>query len=217
MRLHTTFHTARLGATEFKVVRPARTPARAVLVDTSWFLNGRFDQEAAQTAAGLWALAATSPRTLVHLPIRANAKHGPEGAPGGGRPLDLVLLHHSLQFAPSRWKELRGRLGPGRPRTVDLPGPDPDADPGVPDLHHRENHDRFHQDIHSETLFMTGSTTMFRVGAGLFADLARRGPGQLVHHPGTHYCRSLYCHPHDRDLHLEYCEEWPAGQSGGSS
>ncbi|MEV0414773.1 hypothetical protein AB0I68_29155 [Streptomyces sp. NPDC050448] len=207
MRLHTTFHTARLGATEFKVIRPARTPARAVLLDDTWHLNGWFDQEAARITAGLWALAATSPRSLVHLPIRANAAGGPDA--GTRRPLDLVLLHHSLQFAPSRWKELRGRLGPGRPRTVDLPGPGPGAEPGASDLHHRENRDRFRQDIHSETLFMTGSARTFRETAGLFANLARTGPGQVFNHRGRHYCRSLYCHPCDRDLHLEYCEEWP--------
>ncbi|QDO37152.1 hypothetical protein FNV62_01880 [Streptomyces sp. RLB3-17] len=26
----------------------------------------------------------------------------------------LVLPHHSLQFAPTRWKEIRSRLGSGR-------------------------------------------------------------------------------------------------------
>ncbi|WP_327361303.1 hypothetical protein [Streptomyces sp. NBC_01296] len=208
MRLHTTIHTARLGATEFKVIRPARTPARAVLLDGPWYLNGWFDQEAAQITAGLWALAAASPRSLVHLPIRANAAGGPDT--GAGRPLDLVLLHHSLQFAPSRWKELRGRLGPGRPRTVDLPAPDPDAEPDASGLHHRENRDRFRQGIHSETLFMTGSARTLREAAVQFADLARTGPGQVFNHGGRHFCRSVDCDPQDRDLHLEYCEEWPA-------
>ncbi|MFF1495261.1 hypothetical protein [Streptomyces sp. NPDC058304] len=210
MRLHTTIHTARLGATEFKVIRPARTPARAVLFDDPWYLNGWFDQEAAQITAGLWALAATSPRSLVHLPLRANAAGGTDTAIGTRRPLDLVLLHHSLQFAPSRWKELRGRLGPGRPRTVDLPAPDQDAESGASDRHHRENRDRFRQDIHSETLFMTGSARTFREAAGQFADLARMGPGQAFNHGGRHCCRSVDCDPADRDLHIEYCEEWPA-------
>ncbi|KOU13147.1 hypothetical protein ADK52_38930 [Streptomyces sp. WM6372] len=209
MRLHTTLHTARLGAVEFKVIRPARPPAHAVLVDDPWYLNGWFDREAAHVTAGLWALAATSPRSLVHLPIRANAKDGPGRATGVQRPLDLVLLHHSLQFAPSRWKELRGRLGRGRPRTVDLPVPAPDAEPVVSDRHHRENRDRFHQEIHSETLFMTGSTRTFREAAAEFATLAREGPGRAYNHGGRHYCRSVNCDPTDRDLHVEYREEWP--------
>jgi hypothetical protein len=211
MKLHTTIHTARLGATEFKVIRPARTPVRALLVDDPWYVNGWFDQEAAHFTAGLWALAATSPRSLVHLPIRANAASAGEPRDTGGRrPLDLVLLHHSLQFAPSRWKELRGRLGPGRPRTVNLAAPDPDAQPHAPDRYHRENRDRFRQDIHSETLFMTGSTRTFREAAGQFADLARNGPAQVFNHGGRHYCRSVDCDPADRDLHIEYREEWPA-------
>lgn len=127
MRLHTTIHTARLGATEFKVIRPARTPARAVLLDGPWYLNGWFDQEAAQITAGLWALAAASPRSLVHLPIRANAAGGPDT--GAGRPLDLVLLHHSLQFAPSRWKELRGGSAPGARAPWTCPPPTPMRSP----------------------------------------------------------------------------------------
>ncbi|WP_328764151.1 hypothetical protein [Streptomyces sp. NBC_00272] len=183
-----------------------------MLVDTVWYwyLNGWFEQQTAQTTAGLRPLAATSPRALVHLPIRADAQNEPDGAADGWRPLDLVLLHHSLQFAPSRWKELRGRLGPGRPRTVDRPGTDPDADPDVSDLHHRENRDRLRQDIHSETLFMTGRARTFRDGAPLFADIARRGPAQVFNHRGEHYCLTLRCHCCDRDLHLGYSEEWPA-------
>ncbi|ROQ95146.1 hypothetical protein EDE04_1586 [Streptomyces sp. 2132.2] len=211
MKLHTTIHTARLGAAEFKVIRPARTPVRALLVDDPWYVNGWFDQEAARTIAGLWALAATSPRSLVHLPLRANAASAGEPQDTGvRRPLDLVLLHHSLQFAPSRWKELRGRLGPGRPRTVDLPCPGPDAQTYAAGRHHREDRDRFRQDVHSETLFMTGSARTFREAAGEFADLARTGPGRVFNHGGRHCCRSVDCRPADRDLHLVYREEWPA-------
>ncbi|MEU8838138.1 hypothetical protein AB0D97_03265 [Streptomyces roseus] len=208
MRLHTTVHTARLGAREFKVIRPAPVPARAVLVDGPWYTDGWFDREAAHLTAGLWALAATSPRSLVHLPLRANAAGGAYA--GTWRPLDLVLLHHSLQFAPSRWKELRGRLGPGRPRTVDLRVPDPDARPAGSGRQPWENRDRFRQDIHSETLFMTGSARTLREGAGRFADLARTGPGVVFGHTGRHYCRRVDCHPADRGLHIEYLEQWPA-------
>ncbi|MEV6579669.1 hypothetical protein AB0M92_16100 [Streptomyces sp. NPDC051582] len=214
MRLHTTIHTARLGAREFKVIRPAPVPARAVLVDGPWYLDGWFDREAAHLTAGLWALAATSPRSLVHLPLRANAAGGADPGTGPRRPLDLVLLHHSLQFAPSRWKELRGRLGPGRPRTVDLHVPDPDAQPGGSGRHHREKRDHFRQDIHSETLFMTGSARTLREGAGRFADLARTGPGEVLNHGGRHYCRRVDCRPADRDLHIEYRGEWPPRPAG---
>jgi hypothetical protein len=44
-----------------------------------------------------------------------------EWVDGWGRPLDLVLLHHRLAFPPSRWKQVRSRLGTGRPHTVVLP------------------------------------------------------------------------------------------------
>ncbi|MET9463727.1 hypothetical protein ABZY44_02690 [Streptomyces sp. NPDC006544] len=98
----------------------------------------------------------------VHVPLR-------RAGPGtGARGLDLVLLHHSLQFAPARRKQLRARLGPGRPRTARLAGPvaaDPSGGPRA-QRHHEENRDRFHQHVHAGTLFMTGSAPLF----------AQRGP-----------------------------------------
>ncbi|MFE3627612.1 hypothetical protein [Streptomyces goshikiensis] len=203
MKLPVTLHRPRLGPAEFNVIRPARTPDRALLLDADRYLNAYFDQEAAQLTAGLWALAASSPRSLIHLPIRPK---GAAGAPAPGprqRPLDLVLLHHSLQFAPSRWKELRARLGAGRAHTVVMPGPDPDAEIDGTAPHHREDRDVFRQHVHSETLFMTGSARTFRDGAALFADLARHGPHQVLAHPGTHYCRRLFSDS-GREVHIEY-------------
>ncbi|MBT2452105.1 hypothetical protein J7F03_34625 [Streptomyces sp. ISL-43] len=210
MKLPLTIHQARLGPAEFKVIRPARPPARAALSDGRWYLHAQVDQAAAQLIAGLWTLAATSPRSLVHVPLRRARPDAQE--PG----LDLVLLHHSLQFAPSRWKELRARLGPGRPQTADLPGPasaDPAVDPW-PERHHKENRDRFHQRVHAGTLFMTGSAKLFADTAWLFADIAHRGPGYVLAHPDhQHYCTRL--RPGNgvlaagSGLHVVYRDQWP--------
>lgn len=211
MKLPLTIHQARLGPAQFKVIRPARRPARAALSVGSWYVHAQVDQEAAQLVAGLWSLAATSPRSLVHVPLR-------RADPDSGEPgHDLVLLHHSLQFAPSRWKELRSRLGPGRPQTADLPGPgpfDPAAEPWS-QRRHKGNRDRFHQHVHSGTLFMTGSAKLFADTAWLFADIALRGPGHVLAHPGDrHYCTRL--RPGDgtlgsgSGLHVVYRDRWPA-------
>ncbi|MFZ3473635.1 hypothetical protein ACODT3_08040 [Streptomyces sp. 4.24] len=210
MKLPLTIHQARLGAAEFKVIRPARPPERAVLSVGEWSLDVQVDQRAAQLVAGLWSLAATSPRALVHVPLRG------ADPDTGERGLDLVLLHHSLQFAPSRWKELRAKLGAGRARTADLPGPapfDPEADPS-PQRHPKENRDRFHQHVHSGTLFMTGSARLFADTAWLFADIAHRAPGYVLAHPGhAHYCTRL--RPGDgafgsgAELHIAYRDRWP--------
>ncbi|MFJ7268673.1 hypothetical protein ACIQV3_18850 [Streptomyces sp. NPDC099050] len=211
MKLPLTIHRARLGPVEFKVIRPARPPARAVLSDGNWRLHVQVDQGAAQLIAGLWSLAATSPRSLVHLPLR---RTDPDtGAPG----LDLVLLHHSLQFAPSRWKELRARLGPGRPQTADLPGPAssaPVVDPW-PERRHAENRDRFHQHVHAGTLFMTGSAKLFADTARFFADVAHQGPGYVFAHPDhRHYCATLGAYDNTvsagSGIHIVYRDRWPA-------
>jgi hypothetical protein len=215
MKLPLTIHQARLGSTEFKVIRPGRPLAHAVLIDCDRYLDAYLDQDAAQRIGGLWKLAASSPRSLVHLPMRANRPPSREAPEEGLRQLDLVLMHHSLQFAPSRWKEVRGRLGPGRPQTVTLTGPehageavaDPDA------RHYQENRDLFHQHLHAETLFMTGSAKVFRDTAQHFFDVARHGPGHVPVHPShPHFCTQLHSNAgilgNAREIHIEYCDQW---------
>ncbi|MGW1727896.1 hypothetical protein ACWCQK_33910 [Streptomyces sp. NPDC002306] len=215
MKLHLTIHQARLGAREFNVIRPARPLAHAVLVDHDRHLDAYADQDEARRIGGLWTLAASSPRSLIHLPLRANRPPSHELPHDGTRRLDLVLSHHSLQFAPARWKELRGRLGPGRPRSVTLPDPghtDTAAiDPGT--RHHRENRDLFHQHLHAETLFMTGSEKVFRDTARHFLDVARNGPGYVPLHPNyPRYCTELHSGDgilgNAREIHIEYCDQW---------
>lgn len=215
MKLPVVVHRARLGGDEFRVIRPAQPLTRAVLIDHNWHLDAYLDQDAARSIAGLWMLAARSPRSLIHLPMRANHPPAREIPDDVGFQLDLVLLHHSLQFAPSRWKRLRGRLGPGRPQSVSLPEAE-DDDVAVTDYaarHYRENRDLFHQHLQAETLFMTGSTKVFRETARHFLDVARKGPGHIPVHRGyPHFCTEL--HSNDgilgdaREIHIEYCDEW---------
>lgn len=215
MRLPISIHHARLGATEFKVIRPARPLRHAVLIDHDWYLNAYVDEDAARRIGDLWTLAATSPRTLVHLPMRGNQPPSPALPGDPPRRLDLVLMHHSLQFAPARWKELRGRLGPGRPRTVTLRGSgrEDDAEVDYAARHHRENRDLFHQHLHAETLFMTGSTQVFRETARHFHEVARNGPAHVRAHPSrSHFCTRFHSDDgtlgNAREIHIEYCDAW---------
>ncbi|MYZ35959.1 MULTISPECIES: hypothetical protein [unclassified Streptomyces] len=215
MRLPIIIHHARLGATEFKVIRPARPLPHAVLIDHDRHLDAYLDQDAARRIGGLWALAATSPGALIHLPIRGNQPPSRELPEDATRRLDLMLLHHSLQFAPARWKEIRSRLGPGRPQTVTLldSGLEGDAVVAYEARHYQENRDLFHQHLHAETLFMTGSAKVFRQTAQHFLDIAHNGPGYVPIHPNyPYFCTEL--HSNDgilgdaREIHIEYCDEW---------
>ncbi|MFD3945133.1 hypothetical protein [Streptomyces sp. NPDC058579] len=215
MKLPITLHHARLGSQAFKVIRPARPLTHAILLDHDRHLDAYVDQDAAQRIAGLWTLAASSPGALVHLHMRGNRPPSRELPDAGTRQLDLVLLHHSLQFAPSRWKEVRGRLDQGRPQTVKLPDPGRATEPAIDPAarHHRENRDLFHQHVHAETLFMTGSAKVFKDTARHFLDVARHGPGYVPVHPSyPHFCTEF--HSNDgtlgdaREIHIEYCDEW---------
>ncbi|MFE9045278.1 hypothetical protein ACFYOG_30765 [Streptomyces sp. NPDC007818] len=215
MSLPVLVHRSRKGPEEFRVIRPAEPLTRAALIDHDRYLGAYLDGSAARGIAELWLLAARSPRSLVHVPLRANGRPDRAVPGGAGSPLDLVLLHHSLQFAPSDWKRVRGRLGPGRPQTVSLPeaeGAAPAVDHAA--RHHRENRDLFHQHVHAETLFMTGSTKVFRESAQHFLTVSREGPLHTPDdHGSTHFCTRLYGNAgilgkDARELHIEYCDQW---------
>lgn len=178
MKLPVTIHHARLGTDAFRVIRPGRPLTHALLTDRDWHLAAYLGQDAALMIAG--AVAARRPLTTLTDPLT-----DPSQPPVGlqltwhHQPrLDLVLLHHSLQFAPARWKQVRQRLGPGRPQAATLPEAE-HADEmaiGHAARHYRDNRDKFPQHLHAETLFMTGSAKVFRETADRFLDIARHGP-----------------------------------------
>ncbi|WP_327238295.1 hypothetical protein OG349_34185 [Streptomyces sp. NBC_01317] len=93
MKLPITIHRARLGPMEFKVIRPARPLVHAVLIDHDRHLDAYLDQDAAQRIGGLWSLAAPSPRSLVHVPKRANRSpsrlHSNDGVLGDAREIHI--------------------------------------------------------------------------------------------------------------------------------
>ncbi|MEV6330436.1 hypothetical protein [Streptomyces sp. NPDC051909] len=79
--------------------------------------------------------------------------------------------------------------------------------------HHQENRDLFHQHLHAETLFMTGSAKVFRETARHFLDVARNGPAHALAHPNhTHYCTQFHSNEgvlgNAREIHVEYCAAW---------
>ncbi|MEU5403799.1 hypothetical protein ABZ348_31460 [Streptomyces sp. NPDC005963] len=216
MKLRITVHQARIGPQEFTVIRPAGRLLHAVLIDHDRHLGAYLDEEAARYIGGLWTLAATSPRSLIHLPLRGNPNPArPLGAPGT-RQLDLVLLHRSLPFAPSHWQEVNGRLDPGRVQTVTLAssGAASPLPMGRRSRRSRENGDHIHQHLQAETLFLGGSATTFRASARHFLDVASQGPGRSDdrHHlPPAPRPEGALLGP-GRELRLEHRDAWqPSG------
>ncbi|MFJ5831651.1 hypothetical protein [Streptomyces sp. NPDC093089] len=213
-------HEVRFGDGEIRVVRPEPVPERLVLRDDGHWLSMYVDREGAERLTALWALAARSARSLIHLPIRAN--RAPDAVGGDGVPvaLDLVLAHHSLRFPAASWKGVRARLGAGRPRT----GATPDADfpdPGTVD-HGRRYHPTFRDhlgfDIAAHTLFVVGSATAFREYGAELRGLVDEAPSHGHRNPGArHYCVELTSGPWSRPrsrrnvpgaLHIQYCDTW---------
>ncbi|WP_052848791.1 hypothetical protein [Streptomyces avicenniae] len=209
--LRITVHRVRLGRDEFRVIRAADPLVRARLVgpEPAWGdLQMNVDAGAARSIGMLWSLAARSRRSLVYLPLRDGAL--PAGGPRRAEPpLDLVLLHHSLQFKPHHWKRVRGRLGAGLRGTARLSPADLRGDGEIDHAahHHREYRDTFHQHVHAHSLFMVGSARVFRETAGMFFDLVRQAPD---HGADSHHCEELG-HPlvgNGRDIHIEYTRRW---------
>ncbi|WP_330349346.1 hypothetical protein [Streptomyces sp. NBC_00582] len=208
------------GGAGVRVIRAAPASVRLALRDDRHWLSMYADREGAGLLVALWALAARSAHSLVYLPIRANP--APEGVAGDGEPvaLDLVLLHHGLQFPTASWKEVRGRLGAGRPHTVSLPDRDFPDESAVDHDRWRHREYRDHLDFHlaAHTLFVVGSATAFRAHGAALRGLVDEAPSHRHRHPaGTHHCVELGSGPwpHARTrrhvpgrLHIQYCATW---------
>ncbi|MER6157320.1 hypothetical protein ABT147_17540 [Streptomyces sp. NPDC001868] len=213
-------HRARLGGDEFRVIRPAPAPARLALRDDGHWLSMYADRAGAEQLVALWALAARSVRSLVHLPIRANP--APEGGVGEGEPvaLDLVLVHHSLRFPTASWKELRSRLDAGRPQTSDTPDHDfsDRAAAHHPRRQYRTYRDHLSFDIVAHTLFVVGSPTAFREYGTVLRGLVDEAPSFPYRYPHAgHFCVEFGAGPWSRvrnwrrvvsPLHIQYSAEW---------
>ncbi|MFB6392841.1 hypothetical protein [Polymorphospora lycopeni] len=203
----------RLGYHRYRVVRAARVPRFAGLYEGRLGAQFCLDKESAAMFAMAWGLAARSPYTIVYLPLR---RAEPPDRHVWGRPLDLVLLHHRLAFAPSRWKQVRARLGTGRPHSVTLPGDAWPSRPAAADrgrFWHQDFLDHLRWDIAADTLFLTGSRKAFELEADQVRALAEECPAHRVRTPGTHCCAEIGMgrtrHYPDRrrpyaELHAEY-------------
>ncbi|WP_354638613.1 hypothetical protein [Kitasatospora camelliae] len=213
-------HEVRVGGGEFRVVRPEPAPGRLVLLDDHHWLSMYADREGAAALVDLWALAARSARSLVYLPIRANPV--PEGAAGEGEPiaLDVVLVHHSLQFPTAAWKRVRAGLGAGRPQTTATPErdfPDPDAI-DYERRGHRAFRDHLDFAVAAHTLFVVGSAPAFREHGTTLRGLLDEAPASAHRDPGPgHFCVELtpgtWSRPRNRRnvpgrLHIQYAASW---------
>ncbi|GAA4918192.1 hypothetical protein GCM10023223_42910 [Stackebrandtia albiflava] len=209
-------HGVRLGRAEYRVVRADPVPARLALRDDHHWLSMYADRAGAERLLAMWALAARSARSLVYLPIRAGAV--PRDTPDGvdSTALDLVLVHHRLQFPVSSWKRLRARLGAGELRTATTPA----HDPRVPDdldharRDHREYRDHLRFAVAAHTLFVIGGARAFRASGAALRGLVEEGPSYLHEYPNaSHYCVELRAGPWSRPwtdrrtpaaLHIQY-------------
>ncbi|WP_439661062.1 hypothetical protein ACSHWB_05840 [Lentzea sp. HUAS TT2] len=211
-RWRTLVSTVRLGRDEYRVVRPAKPLKHAPLYDTCDAYLGVqviVDKAAARELAMAWEFAMRSPRTLVYLPLR-ETEWECRGLGDGDEPLlDLVLMHHSLGFPPSRWKEVRARLGAGRPHTVHsrgFPSIDGLLTPDYQPLR-RTYRDLVRHHFAADTLFLTGSWKAFALNGDEWRRLVEDGPRQMHENPGGHCCAEIKV---ERDwdwMHVVYCDE----------
>ncbi|OIJ67540.1 hypothetical protein [Streptomyces mangrovisoli] len=174
MRLRLREFRPRTGPHEHRVVQP-RSPLRhASLRDPAPIGTLMADHDGLNRLAGLFAFAACSRHTVVHLPLR-DAVPPDEGV---GEFVDLVLAHHSYGLRASGWPALRRGLGPGRPLTVETDEARTRRDAAA--WRARARHADFRDDLrhltHARTYFLFGSRGVFAEAADSFAHAAARGP-----------------------------------------
>lgn len=202
--------TVRLGATAYRVIRPERPPAHAVLNDDLAGQQLSADRSATVDLAIAWWLAARSPRSLVWLPLRTAAADC--GSAPESRRLDLVLLHHSLGFRVSAWKQVRSRIAEPKVHKVTMPAgalPSPDRR-SFERRDHDDFRDRLSRSIAADTLFVIGSRLAFDLEGWKLRELAEESPARLAERPEAHCCAEIGLGRYDRpatysELHIECC------------
>ncbi|WP_026316604.1 hypothetical protein [Actinokineospora enzanensis] len=181
----------RLGDERYRVIRPERPIPHASLYDGRLGAELAVDKDGALDIAFAWWLAARSPRSLVYLPLRSGKSTC--GEEYGGRKLDLVLLHHTLQFRASRWKQVRSRLSPAAIHKMTLP-PRPFR-PFDLDAHVRPHQDDFRDHLRwslaADTLFLIGSRQAYERQGDALRTLAEDCPTHLAENPETHCCAEI--------------------------
>ncbi|MBA0054194.1 hypothetical protein E0L36_26075 [Streptomyces sp. AJS327] len=228
LRLKIEVRRARLDGVDYRVLTPATPPRNAALYDTSRGSRGYdmyVDRLDGRRVGTLFLLAARSPRSLVHLPLRRSPL-APDVGWEGERPIDLVLVPRAQQFRASRWKRLRERITAGNverePRTARVPLGDLALDTEAPDWAWRKGDPRYQLRQHhvAETLLLTSGPMGFQEAAKEFFAVTRDGPPYVAtrHYiPGGcnyHVCRCLYHFEEigpDSDweqFHVEYCPSW---------
>ncbi|KOG42426.1 hypothetical protein [Streptomyces resistomycificus] len=176
MRLRLRQFRPRTGPHEHRVVQP-RQPLRHTSLrapEPIGLLLG--DHDGLNRLAGLFSFAAYSRHTIVHIPLR----EGPPPDEGVGELVDLVLVHHTLGLRPSKWPELRRKLGNGTPLTVgtDEARTARDAASCRRRLHHADFRDELRHATHARTFFLFGSRDIFVETATDLAEAAGWGPRQ---------------------------------------
>ncbi len=217
MKFRLAVHRAQLGGKEYRVVQPRPDLSQATLRDGNGCFVLRLSRDTVWQFAALWELASRSPRSIIYLPMRRNplATDSVQWQ-GDYRPLDLVLVHHSMQLRPSTWPQIRAQLRDGRPETAEFSARamrERSDQPRNPRLQDRDNLDRFVHHVYAETLFLTGSHAVFADTVGEFS--------RVADHPDVHPEFETYCGEFDlvdkprwpvdvTELFIGHTELWPS-------
>jgi len=211
------------------VIRLEPSAGRVALLDDpcGWAYPMYADRRGTHMLAAAWALAVRSPRSLVW--VASSATTAPTGVAtshDGSAPerLDLVLLHHRLQFPLHLWKQVRHAAlrARGTQHTAVLPARDfrpIDARWERGYWYRSEQRDRLDFDTAARTLFITGSRTAFLEEGAAVLEVLTQAPAFTARHPQpSHYCATI---DHGRTwpirtrhasvagrIHLEYSATW---------
>lgn len=208
-RWRTLVSNVRLGRDEYRVVRPARPSAHASMHLASCGVSVTVNKAAARELAMAWAFAMRSPRTLVYLPLRHADCECRMYAADNDISVDLVLLHHSLGFPASRWKDVRARLRGGRPHTVVCQGLPRAVDViRRGETRYREFRDELRYHFAADTVFFTGSWKAFALGGDELLEMVEDWPRLMHERQREGFCAEIEARGmgEREQLHIQYCD-----------
>ena len=176
----------RLGPDTYRVIHPARPIAHGALYDYGWGAEMLVNKAETVDFALAWWLAARSPHSIVYLPLRSSGCD--EMPPYSQRKLDLVLMHHSLGFPASRWKDVRARLRPTGIQKAVLPvQPFREIDRAEHErTAQRDFRDHIRYSVVADTLVLTGSRYGYELEGESVVELMDEAPAELAAQPDVY-------------------------------
>lgn len=202
-----------LGQKEYQVIRPDITLSDLYIVqlqDQNHIIFG--NENSLPKLASIFEYASNDSQSIIYINSRVNelTEYLRNGWSNNSKPLDLVILHHSIQLKTHEWKRIRDLWKKTvKQRKSSIIQTNVEEKHRKQEYYYKENKDVLDIDARFETLFLIGSRTVFNDISKDALSVSENGRELYLRHPGYHdhehidyYARRVYTKNYKYDGHF---------------